>query len=336
LPAPHPDTPPIEPDFEPVQPNGYPEVIETSGDFEPAQPPHPPPHELDNNPRYRVLHGFSSRFLPDDRDIAIYFPEAYRTQPRRRFPVFYLNDGQNLFDGRTSYCTNRTWRAHTTADELTRAGLIEPLILVGIANTGVRRMAEYTPTRDFRRGGGEGSLYAKLLVKDLKPLIDRRFRTLADCHNTALGGSSLGGLITLAIGLEHPSVFGKLAVMSPSVWWDNRSLLMLVNEANPKPDLRIWLDMGTAEGLRHLRDADLLHRRLVQRGWRDSVDLRYLRVPGAVHDEDAWAARFGDVLRFLFPPPAQPYAFISRPRATSIPQNDHEDSIANHAEIRDT
>lgn len=260
-------------------------------------------HELDNNPRYRVIHNFHSRFLVDDRDISIYLPEAYRAQPRRRFPVFYLHDGQNLFDGRTSYVVNRTWRAHQAADALTADGLIEPIILVGIANTGTRRMAEYTPTRDARLGGGEGGRYGRLLAEDLKPFIDERFRTLAGPQNTALGGSSLGGLITLALGLEYPDIFGKLAVMSPSVWWDNHSLLALVHDLRSKPALRIWLDMGTAEGLRHLRDTDLLHRRLIMRGWQDDVDLKYVRVNGAIHDENAWADRFDQALRFLFPAP---------------------------------
>jgi predicted alpha/beta superfamily hydrolase len=260
-----------------------------------------PRHELDGNPRYRVVRNFASRFLPDARDLSIYLPEAYRFQPRRRFPVFYLHDGQNLFDGRTSYVVNRTWRAHQTADALTRDGFIEPLILVGVANTGLRRMAEYTPTRDPRLGGGEGGRYGRLLAEELKPYIDRRFRTLTGPANTALGGSSLGGLITLALGLDYPDIFGKLAVMSPSIWWDNRSILALLSATRSKPALKIWLDMGTAEGLRHLRDADLLHRRLVLLGWKDDIDLKYLRVPGAVHDEESWASRFDQVLRFLFP-----------------------------------
>ncbi len=275
---------------------------------------------LDENPRYLVARSFHSRFLRDDRDINVYLPEAYLTEPSRRFPVFYLHDGQNLIDGRTSYVVNRTWRAGSTADDLIRRGLVEPVILVGVANTGVRRMAEYTPTRALRYGGGEGGRYGRLLVEDLKPAVDARFRTLPEAVNTALGGSSLGGLISLALGLDYPSVFGKLAVCSPSVWWDNRSVLALVNAAKPRPALKIWLDMGTGEGLRHLRDTDLLHRRLELRGWRDGIDLAYLRVPGAVHDEEAWAARFDQVLRFLFPPVADSDAEI----------------LANSSEIRDT
>ncbi len=163
-------------------------------------------------------------------------------------------------------------------------------------------MAEYTPTRDFRLGGGEGRTYGRVLIEEIKPFIDAAYRTSPGPDNTALGGSSLGGLISLYLGFEHPEVFGKIAVMSPSVWWDQRSILSLVSRADPRPNLRIWLDMGTAEGLRHLRDTDLLHQRLLKRGWRDHIDLAYQRDPGAVHDELAWASRFPNALRFLFPP----------------------------------
>jgi predicted alpha/beta superfamily hydrolase len=263
-----------------------------------------PAHELDNNPRYLVLRQFQSRFLPDARDIEVYLPEAYTNEPARHFPVFYLHDGQNLFDGRTSYIPDRTWQAYTTADRLTRQGLIEPVILVGINNTGLRRMAEYTPARDPGLRGGDGDLYGRLLVEELKPRIDREFRTLPDAANTALGGSSLGGLISLYLGFTYPKVFSRLAVLSPSVWWNDRGILRTVSAGHARPDLRIWLDMGTAEGLSHLRDTDLLHRMLLRNGWRDGVDLSYLRVPGGQHNEDAWAARFDQVLRFLFPPKA--------------------------------
>ncbi|HLI78057.1 MAG TPA: alpha/beta hydrolase-fold protein, partial [Acidobacteriaceae bacterium] len=160
--------------------------------------------DLDHNPRLRHLRGFHSSFLADDRTICVWLPIAYGTEPERRFPVLYLHDGQNLFDGRTSYVPGRTWCAHATADRLTRERLIEPVILVGIANAGHRRMDEYTPSRDWRHGGGKSPLYARLLVDELKPLIDSCLRTRTGPENTGLGGSSLGGLVSLAIGLDYP------------------------------------------------------------------------------------------------------------------------------------
>ena len=265
--------------------------------------------ELAENPRYRVYE-FRSAIVPEVRDVMVYLPPQYfdpACNEDARFPVLYLHDGQNLFDGKTSYIPGRTWRADTTADELTLAGEMEPVILVGVANTGLRRMAEYTPTRDFKMGGGEGRTYGRLLMEELKPFIDETFRTKPAAEYTALGGSSLGGLISLYLGLENPSVFGRLAVMSPSLWWDHRSIFQFFHGTEVRPEfkiLKIWMDMGTAEGVRHVRDADLLYQMLVERGWQTGTNLMYEKVEGAVHDENAWADRFGDVLRFLFAPRA--------------------------------
>ena len=249
---------------------------------------------------------FHSAILPDDRNVCVYLPPQYHADPGRRFPVFYLHDGQNLFDPRTSYIPGRTWRASSTADAMNEQGRAEPVILVGIANTGIRRMAEYTPTRDYRMGGGEGRTYGRLLMEEVKPFIDSSYRTLATPQHTGLGGSSLGGLITLYLGLQHPEVFSRLAVLSPSIWWDHRSILTLIANAVPRPDLRIWLDIGTAEGARHVRDTELLSHMLQKHGWRSGVDLEFLKVPDAVHDEDAWANRFDQVLSFLFPAEGRP------------------------------
>jgi enterochelin esterase-like enzyme len=116
--------------------------------------------DLADNPRY-LVYEFHSEILPDDRTVQVYLPPQYMEQGDRRFPVLYLHDGQNLFDGRTSYIPGRTWNANTTADRLALEEEIEPVILVGVANTGLRRMAEYTPTRDMRMGGGEGSCWSK-------------------------------------------------------------------------------------------------------------------------------------------------------------------------------
>jgi predicted alpha/beta superfamily hydrolase len=255
---------------------------------------------LARNPRYQVL-DFRSAILPDHRTVQVYLPPQYLEEKDRRFPVFYLHDGQNLFDGKTSYIPGRTWNAHTTADRLNIEGQIEPVILVGIANTGLGRMAEYTPTRDVKMGGGDGLRYGRMLIEELKPWIDRSYRTLPEAKDTGLGGSSLGGLISLYLGWEHPDVFSKLAVMSPSLWWDHRSVLGIISQPGAKPDLKIWLDMGTGEGARQVRDADLLEKMLLRSGWQSGVDLIYSKADGAVHDEQAWSERFGDVLRFLFP-----------------------------------
>jgi predicted alpha/beta superfamily hydrolase len=250
---------------------------------------------------------FHSDILPDPehRAVLVYLPREYAQQPNKRFPVLYLHDGQNLFDERTSFLPGHPWHAHTTADRLTAEHLIEPLILVGIANTGLRRTAEYTPTSDPKHGGGEGDRYGRLLLEEVKPFVDRAYRTLPAPEHTGLGGSSLGGLITLYLGLQYPNVFFKLAVMSPSLWWDQHSILALlpplVEAVVPRPPLRIWLDMGMEEGLRHLRDTDLLFHILERLGWCPGVDLSYQRIAGAGHNEDAWGERFGDVLRFLYP-----------------------------------
>ena len=163
-------------------------------------------------------------------------------------------------------------------------------------------MAEYTPTRDYRMGGGEGRAYGRLLVEELKPWVDASFRTCPEAEHTGLGGSSLGGLITLYLGLLYPGVFTRLAVMSPSIWWDHRSILTIVANTRPKPPLRIWLDNGTPEGARHVRDTESLERRLMMQGWVPGLDLELMKARDALHTEDAWAARFDQVLNFLFPP----------------------------------
>ena len=258
---------------------------------------------MDSDGELERLHSFHfhSAILPDDRCVSVFLPPQYDSEPERRFSVLYLHDGQNLFDPKLSYIPGRTWRAGSTADEMNYSGRAEPLILVGIANTGLRRMAEYTPTRDFRMGGGEGRAYGQVLTDEIKPFIDTTFRTLTASEHTGLGGSSLGGLITLFLGLERPDVFSRLAVISPSIWWDHRSILNIVREARPRPRPRVWLDIGTAEGARHVRDTEQLYRLLEAEGWEGNSDLKLLKVPGGVHDEEAWANRFDQVLEFLFP-----------------------------------
>jgi|HubBroStandDraft_5_1064220.scaffolds.fasta_scaffold115204_2 predicted alpha/beta superfamily hydrolase len=244
---------------------------------------------------------FHSRFLPDDRDITVYVPPQYEEQPDRSFPVLYLHDGQNLFDPTTSFVPGRTWRVAETADAAIEAGEVDPLIIVGIANTGDHRLAEYTPVPDWKMGGGEADKYGRLITEELMPYINANYRISQRREHTGMGGSSLGGLATLYLGLKYQDHFSRMAVLSPSVWWSHKSILGYVSETRLDHRPRIWLDVGKAEGRRTLSDADLLERRLEANGWRPEVDLHYERVPGGTHDEASWAERVGPMLRFLFP-----------------------------------
>jgi len=254
-------------------------------------------HNTDSVQRH---HNFISKFVPYQRDLVIYLPPDYEGS-NCRYPVLYLHDGQNLFDPETAYVRGMDWKVDETAEALIRSGEIEPLIIVGIYNTGTHRIEEYTPTRDRKLGGGHAELYGRMLVEELKPFIDARYRTLGDAHNTGLGGSSLGGLATLYLGFTHPEIFGKLAVLSPSVWWDNKAILKIIQKTQPKPRLKIWLSMGTEESKTGVRDANLLDQVLIVKGWREDDDLHYEVIPGAKHEEAAWAERVEPVLRFLFP-----------------------------------
>jgi predicted alpha/beta superfamily hydrolase len=245
---------------------------------------------------------FVSRLVEEHHDLVVYLPPVYEAEVGRRFPVLYMQDGQNLFDPETSFIKGNYWRLGETADALTADGAIEPIIIVGIYNSGLKRLDEYTPIEDKRLGGGHADDYGHMLVQELKPFVDAQYRTLPGPGNTGLGGSSLGGLVTLYLGLQYPSVFSRLAVMSPSVWWRNRTILKTVAAIGKKPDLSIWLDMGTKESTRALPDARSLRDALIKNGWQLGEDLAYSEAEGAEHTEFAWAERVGPMLRFLFPP----------------------------------
>jgi len=251
----------------------------------------------------RVHAGFRSRFLPDGRDISVYVPPGYDDEQPRRYPLLILQDGQNLFDPETSFIRGRTWRVAENADDAIAAGEVEPLIIAGVANAGERRLAEYTPSRDLKMGGGEASKYALLVIRELLPFLHAHYRLLSGPDATGIGGSSLGGLVSLWMGLRHPQIFGRLAVLSPSVWWNHRFILAYLNEVAPELHRRprIWLDVGDQEGRRTLADADMLHARLRKHGWREEVDLRFETIAGGMHDEGSWAERVRPMLRFLFP-----------------------------------
>jgi predicted alpha/beta superfamily hydrolase len=253
----------------------------------------------------RKHENFHSEHLEHDRDVVVYLPPGYEDS-EARYPVLYLHDGQNLFDPATAF-GGQHWRAGETTTALIESGRIAPVIIVGIYNTGEHRIDEYTPTHDRRRGGGDAANYARFIVEELKPVIDAGYRTLIDREHTAIGGSSLGGLVSLYIALKHPAVFGTAVVMSPSVWWDRRAILRDVRRAASLAERpRLWVDMGSAESRgagsarRVLEDARLLKSGLLKAGWVEGETLHYEEIEGGTHSEDAWGDRFGRVLEWVF------------------------------------
>jgi predicted alpha/beta superfamily hydrolase len=261
-----------------------------------------PDHTLTGN--IQQHRGFRSKILGNRRDVLVYLPRGYRRWSRKRYPVLYLHDGQNVFDAATAF-NNVEWGVDETAQRLIRLNLIELLIIVAVANTGEERIHEYAPTRGKfdkrRRSKGLLKNYGRFLTEELKPFIDSKYRTQRDAESTALGGSSLGGLATLVLGLWFPHVFTRLAVLSPSIWWDDCAIYGMVESLEDRLPLKIWLDTGTREegweGARRLRDI------LVEKGWRLDDDLQYTEIEGGDHSEGSWAMRVDPALRFLFPAP---------------------------------
>ena len=213
-----------------------------------------------------------------------------------------MQDGQNLFDPRTSFIPGRTWEVREHADEAIRAGEVEPLIIVGIYNTPAR-LAEYTHERDWQMGGGEAAQYGLTLTREILPFIASRYRVRTERGSTGLGGSSLGGLVSLYLGLRYATWFGKLAVLSPSVWWNHKSVLGYLNERAPEiwDRPRLWLDVGDKEGKRTVHDVETLNRRLKANHWRPGETLHFEKAHGGTHEEASWAKRVRPMLRFLYP-----------------------------------
>ena len=243
------------------------------------------------------------------RHVQVWLPPGYAADTARRYPVLYLHDGQNVFDGESA---GAEWGVDETAQRLAEQGEIEPPIIVAVDSVATR-MADYTPTAmtlpPQRSGtgraetaGGGAAAYGRFLAEELKPLVDARYRTRSDRQGTAVGGSSLGGLVSLWLALHRSDTFGAALVVSPSVWWDDRFALRDVRTLAtlPSPRPRLWLDMGAKEGAEALPAARDLRQALAARGW-DGTTLAFTEDAEGSHDEASWAARVEGMLRFLYP-----------------------------------
>jgi len=233
------------------------------------------------------------------REVQVWLPPGYAAHPEQRYPVLYLHDGQNVFDAQAA---GAEWQVDEAAQAGVASGRLRPFIVVAVSNGNATRLDDYTPTAvtqaTERRGGGAPA-YARYLVEELKPAIDRRYRTRPGRADTAVGGSSLGGLVSMWLALHRPETFGAALVVSPSVWWDDRVLLRDVAATTPTPRPRLWLDMGAQEGDEAVQQARELAELLRRRGWTDGM-LRFVEDPQGRHDEASWAHRVPAMLDFLY------------------------------------
>jgi predicted alpha/beta superfamily hydrolase len=253
------------------------------------------------------LHKFRSRVFKNIRFLRVWLPPGYDDPQNtgQRYPIFYLNDGQNLFECSTAF-GGVEWGVDETADRMIRQGAVPPMIIVGIDNTGKERLREYMPHRSMHpmMMRVRGRYYPDFLMKEVMPFVERTYRVATGPENTGLGGSSLGALIALYTAIARPGVIGRLLLESPSLWASNRQIIKDSRAVRNWPE-RIFLAAGTAEAggpersrtvVDDVRELGAIIRRAVLSEKR----LRLKIAEGAGHNESAWGQRFPEALEFLF------------------------------------
>ena len=250
----------------------------------------------------KIIKNFESKIMNNKRNIRIYLPPSYSAQPDKYYPVLYVHDGQNIFDALESY-SGQSWNLHHTADFLIKEKMIEEIIIVAVDNMGEERLSEYAHQDGFFQGKeikSRGIKYERFFIKELMPFIERKYRVKKGSENTALMGSSMGGLVTFNMGLRRPDLFGKLGVVSPSLWWgDNDAAAKLKSYDYQGLKSKIWLDTGDAEGRFMSFTEDVIAEiKNIKNNY--DLDLVYYQAPDAVHSESAWAKRVHSPLLYFF------------------------------------
>jgi predicted alpha/beta superfamily hydrolase len=251
------------------------------------------------NGRVTVNPGVASPQLGNSRSLRIYLPPSYQENAAKRYPVLYMHDGQNLFDAKAA-AYGVEWGIDETVDHLVAIGAMDEVIVVGVDNTPAR-IAEYTPCCDPKHGGGELDAYDAFIVDTVKPMIDGTLRTLPGRDNTAIMGSSLGGIASVAMAQRHPDVFSKAGGMSSSFWWNQKSMIahLAARGSGPGAAVRFYLDAGTeGDGLEEtmqMRDA------MVKQGYVTGTDLLFHRFEGGSHNEKSWGRAGGKALDVVLP-----------------------------------
>lgn len=229
------------------------------------------------------------------RTIRLYLPPDYG-QSNKRYPVVYMHDGQNLFDNKTA--PYGEWQIDESLDELARDKQFN-IIVVGIDNGGDgNRLHELSPWENKEYGKAEGEEYAEFIVKTLKPYIDEHYRTLPERENTAIFGSSMGGLISHYLAFNYPDIFGKVGIFSPSYWYSEQVFDFTYSHL-PEQSLAIYMATGAKEPEIMLNN----HRkmlRILNETDNDNINVHSLIVAEADHNERFWSNEFKRGILWLF------------------------------------
>jgi predicted alpha/beta superfamily hydrolase len=253
------------------------------------------------------LHELQSHIFRNTRMLRVWLPAGYnQTENQARYyPVFYLNDGQNLFDPATAYI-GVDWQVGNAATRLIAENKIPPLIVVGVDNAQKDRPKEYLPYRSMHPPilRPQGKRYPDFLLNEVMPLVCREYRIARGPENTGLGGSSLGAIISLFTVMDRPGIFGRLLLESPSLFISNRQLLRSSRAFRQWPE-KIFMAMGTSEAGSEQRDRqaveDVRDLEYILRGAGLKEDRLLVKIDeGASHSERDWARRFPEALTFLF------------------------------------
>ncbi len=234
--------------------------------------------------------------LNTTRIIWIYLPSNYSTSTKK-YPVIYMQDAQNLFNDATSF--SGEWKIDETLNQLFAEGNPDAIV-VGIENGGAERLNEYSPWKNDKYGGGKGDAYTEFLAKTLKPFIDKNYRTLPQAKNTALIGSSMGGLISFYAGLKYPEKFGKLGIFSPSFWFDFKDLNFFVNKNSKKlKHTKFYFLAGKKESENMVSDIEKVIPVLIKKGVpKENIKTKFDE--DGTHSESYWSREFGAAYLWLF------------------------------------
>ncbi len=254
----------------------------------------------------------TSQHLENSRSLYVYLPPDYGGQSERRYPVLYLNDGQD----------RHQLKLHETLARLYNRRLIEPIIVIAIP-TNEDRVQEYgTAVAPNAQGfGKKADQYSQFLTAEIMPLINEQYRTKTMVEETAIAGMSLGGLSAFDIAWNYPDLFGIVGVFSGSFWWrpaedetrvpPNKLIMpQLVLQESRKLKLRIWLEAATRDEtadrdnngvIDAIQDTRELIEALVSVGYKEGEDVVYVEVEGGRHNYETWSKIFPDFLRWAFP-----------------------------------